>query len=92
VGVSAHDLEVCLELGSNEAIKEALIRGAGMAILSAYAVQKELRSSQLHGLQIRDLPCDRDMFIVQDRRRVLSSASRQFLVFLETHPIGDLVP
>jgi DNA-binding transcriptional LysR family regulator len=87
VGLSLADLRVALELGSNEAIKEAVLRGVGIAILSTYAVQKELRAGQLHGLAVSDLHCDRDMFVVQDRRRVLSLPARLFLLFLETHPI-----
>jgi DNA-binding transcriptional LysR family regulator len=74
-GFSVTDLRVAVELGSNEAIKEAVLRGVGIAILSTYAVQKELRAGQLHALAVSDLHCDRDMFVVQDRRRVLSSPS-----------------
>jgi DNA-binding transcriptional LysR family regulator len=87
-GVSLADLRVALELGSNEAIKEAVLRGVGVAILSTYAVQRELRAKQLHALQVSDLHCDRDMYVVQDRRRVLSLPARLFLHFLETHPIA----
>lgn len=86
-GLSLADLRVALELGSNEAIKEAVLRGVGVAILSTYAVQKEIRTGQLHALTVNDLHCDRDMYIVQDRRRVLPLPARLFLHFLETHPI-----
>ncbi len=91
-GLSLADLRVALELGSNEAIKEAVLRGAGVAILSTYAVEKELRGGQLHGLTVRDLHCDRDMYVVQDRRRVLPLPARLFLLFLETHPIASQAP
>jgi DNA-binding transcriptional LysR family regulator len=86
------DLRVALELGSNEAIKEAVLQGVGVAILSTYAVQKELRAGQLHGLAVSDLHCDRDMYVVQDRRRVLPLPARLFLLFLETHPIAAETP
>jgi DNA-binding transcriptional LysR family regulator len=88
-GRSLGELRVALELGSNEAIKEAVLRGIGIAILSTYAVQKELRAGQLHALEVSDLHCDREMFIVQDRRRVLPPPARLFLTFLETHPLPD---
>jgi len=88
VGLSLADLRVALELGSNEAIKEAVLRGVGIAILSTYAVQKELRAGQLHALGVSDLHCDRDMYVVLDRRRVLPFSARLFLIFLETHPIA----
>ena len=60
-----------MELGSNEAIKEAVLRGVGVAVLSTFAVRKEINSGQLHALEVTDIHCDRDMFVVQDRRRVL---------------------
>ena len=91
-GLSLSDLRVALELGSNEAIKEAVLRGVGVAILSTYAVQKELRAGQLHALQVSDLHCDRDMYIVEDRRRVLPLPARLFLLFLETHPFAVETP
>src|SRR5437763_3566755 len=67
-GRSLADLRVALELGSNEAIKEAVLRGIGIAILSTYAFQKERKAGQLHALEVSDLHCDRDMFVVQDKR------------------------
>jgi DNA-binding transcriptional LysR family regulator len=91
-GLSLADIPVALELGSNEAIKEAVIRGVGVAILSTYAVQKELRAGRLHALEVRDLDCDRDMYVVQDRRRVLPLPARLFLLFLDTHPIAGAIP
>jgi LysR family transcriptional regulator, low CO2-responsive transcriptional regulator len=91
-GRSLANLRVVLELGSNEAIKEAVLQGVGIAVLSTFAVQKEIRSGELKGLEVTDLHCDRDMFIVQDRRRVLPLPARVFLNFLETNPIPALKP
>jgi DNA-binding transcriptional LysR family regulator len=83
-------LRVTLELGSNEAIKEALQRGVGVAVLSVYAVHKELEAGHLLALPMKDLHCDRDMFVVHDRRRVLPLPARLFLTHLETHPVPAL--
>jgi len=85
------DLEIALELGSNEAIKEAVMRGVGVAILSSYPVQKELQAGQLHALKVTDLHCDREMFVVWDRRRVLSAPAQMFRIFLESNPIAERV-
>src|SRR5262249_37836624 len=49
--LSLADLRVALELGSNEANKEAVLRGVGVAILSTFAVQKELKSGRLHAVE-----------------------------------------
>lgn len=87
-GRALTDLRVALELGSNEAIKRAVLRGVGLAVLSRYAVQEELASGRLKAVVVSDLHCDRDMYIVADRRRVLPLPARLFLHFLEAHPIA----
>jgi LysR family transcriptional regulator, low CO2-responsive transcriptional regulator len=89
-GHSLGDLQIALELGSNESIKEAVLRNMGVAILSTYAVHKELRRGQLLKLEVTDLDCDREMFIVWDRRRVLPPPARIFRFFLESNPLSML--
>jgi DNA-binding transcriptional LysR family regulator len=92
LGKSLRDLQIALELGSNEAIKEAVLRGLGLAVLSSYAVQKELKAGQLIALKVTDLHCDREMFVVWDRRRVLSAPVRTFRCFLETNRLSEPIP
>jgi DNA-binding transcriptional LysR family regulator len=87
LGKSLRDMQVIMELGSNEAIKAAVQRGVGAALLSIHAVAKELQSRQLRALTVVDLPCDRDMSLVWDKRRVLPAPARIFRHFLETHPL-----
>jgi DNA-binding transcriptional LysR family regulator len=89
LGMSLRDLLIALELGSNEAIKEAVLRQVGVAVLSSYAVQKELKDRKLIALKVTDFHCDREMFVVWDRRRVLSAPGRVFRIFLETNPIAE---
>lgn len=83
-GHSPKKLNVALELGSNEAIKEAVLRGAGLAVLSDLAVDRELRAGRLHALQVSGLPLKREMFAVWDRRRALPIPARVFLDFLDS--------
>jgi DNA-binding transcriptional LysR family regulator len=85
-GVAASSLRIALELGSNEAIKEAVLRGIGAAVLSKHAVKKELRSGALHALKVNGLCLKRDIYVVWDRRRVLPIAARLFLDALEAAP------
>ncbi len=91
-GRSLGELRVALELGSNEAIMDAVLRGMGVAVLSLYVVGKELKSGGLHALEIEDVHCDREMFVVLDRRRMMPLPARLFLLFLEANPIPDLAP
>jgi DNA-binding transcriptional LysR family regulator len=85
-GKSLSELRVAAELGSNEAIKEAVERGLGLAVLSTHVVRKELRDGTLHALEVTDLPLRRDIYVVRDRRRVLSIPAQLFLDFLEPCP------
>ena len=87
-GKSLHELRVTLELGSNEAIKEAVLRGMGAAVLSTRAVQKEAETGKLHVLQISGLTLSREILVVWDRRRVLPIPARLFLDLLEAAPVG----
>jgi LysR family transcriptional regulator, low CO2-responsive transcriptional regulator len=91
-GKSLADFTVAVELGSNEAVKEALANGVGIAFLSAYTVQKEIKSGLLRTLPVTDLHCDREMFVVWDKRRVLPIPARKFLHFLQSHPMLDTAP
>ena len=89
-GRSLAELRVVLELGSNEAIQGAVLRGVGVAVLSALAVRKEVAAGRLLGLEIEGLCCDREMFFVTDCRRVLTTPARLFVNLLEAHPVPDL--
>jgi DNA-binding transcriptional LysR family regulator len=85
-GKSLRDLQVTLELGSNEAIKHAVERRLGVAIISTRAVQKEIRGGKLRPLQIKGLPLTRDMFVVWNERRALPIPAQLFLDLLEGQP------
>lgn len=89
-GRSLADLRVALELGSNEAIQGAVLRGVGVTVLSALAVRKEVAAGRLVALEIDGLCCDREMFVVTDRRRVLPAPARLFVNLVVAHPVPDL--
>jgi DNA-binding transcriptional LysR family regulator len=82
-GYTPRDLRIALELGSNEAIKEAVLRGLGAAVLSTHAVERELAAGKLHALKITGLELHREMYVAWDRRRVLPIPARLFLDLLD---------
>jgi DNA-binding transcriptional LysR family regulator len=81
-GTSLGVMRIALELGSNEAIKEAVRRDLGLAVLSAHVVRREVEAGVLHSIEVADLPLTREMFAVWDRRRVLPIPARLFLDLL----------
>jgi DNA-binding transcriptional LysR family regulator len=86
-GKSLREMSIAFELGSNEAIKEAVLRGLGVTVLSTHAVQKEIQSDTLRALEVSGLPLQREMYAVWDRRRALTIPAHLFLDLLE--PCGE---
>lgn len=79
-------LRVIMELGSTEAVKEALLAGLGFSILSINSIRRELRDGVLKEVPIRGLKkLSRDFYQVLHRERSLSPVSHAFLRFLK-HP------
>ena len=76
-------LRVIMELGSTEAVKEALIAGLGISILSRTSIQREIRDGLLKEVAIRGLKLERDFFLLFHRRRPLSPVSQAFIHFLK---------
>jgi DNA-binding transcriptional LysR family regulator len=86
LGVPLSSLNVVLELGSTEAIKEAVLRRVGVAVLSRRAIGQEVKAGRLKALRVRGLTLDRDIYLVRDRRRVLPGPARLFLALVRPLP------
>jgi DNA-binding transcriptional LysR family regulator len=76
-------LNVIMELGSTAAIKEALIAGLGVSILSRTSIERELHDGLLRAVPIRGLKLERDFYQVFHRQRTLSPVSQAFVHFLK---------
>lgn len=92
LGVAASSLNVVLELGSGEAIKEAVLKRVGLAILSKRTVEKEVKAGQLKAVQVEALSLDRDIYLVRDRRRVLPASAQLFLILVKPEPVNASSP
>lgn len=80
-----------IELGTNETIKQAVIAGLGIALISAHTVEAELASGRLKTIDMEGLPIIRQWFIVHPKGRPLTAAAahvRQFLIGLQ----GEFLP
>lgn len=56
---------VNIEIGSNETIKQAVMAGLGLALLSAHTIEAEVSSGRLAVLDVAGLPLLRQWFIVR---------------------------
>ncbi len=83
-GQPADDLlNIAMELGSTEAIKEAVISGIGISILSRISVRRELADGVLIEVPIRGLTMERDFYEVFHNRRPLHPIAQAFREFLK---------
>lgn len=74
--ISPAKLTIAMEANSNSSIRAVVERGVGVAFLSQRANRHE---TGLVRVRIRGFCPRRQLYLVKDRRRFLSSPSRQFL-------------
>jgi DNA-binding transcriptional LysR family regulator len=77
-------LNIAMELGSTEAVKEALMSGFGISILSRISIRRELAEGSIIEVPIRGLTLKRDFYQVFHKRRPLHPIAQTFRHFLKS--------
>jgi len=75
-------LKSTLEMGSNEAIKHAVIAGLGLGLVSLHSIKLELEAKKLVILDVNQLPIKRYWHIVKRKDKKLLPAAKQFQNFI----------
>ncbi|TAJ77682.1 MAG: LysR family transcriptional regulator [Gallionellaceae bacterium] len=85
------ELKVRMELGSNEAIKQAVVGGLGLAVLSAHTLTLGHNSEELAILDVQNFPIRRHWYLAYPKDKQLSVVALAFLEFLhkESKLIGE---
>lgn len=78
-------LRIRMELGSNEAIKQAVAGGLGMAVLSQSAVGGDLAHDDVTILNVQGFPIRRYWYVVRPSSKKVSVVAHTFLDFLRSH-------
>jgi DNA-binding transcriptional LysR family regulator len=84
-------VNVRMELGSNEAIKQAVAGGLGIAVLSAHTLALERNAGELVILDVEGFPIRRHWYLAYPKDKQLSVVAHTFLEFMreESRRIGD---
>ena len=77
--------KVRLELGSNEAIKQSVAAGMGLAVLSRHALGEHWADESLAVLDVKGFPIHSSWYIVWPRGKQLSPIAEVFLQHLLSH-------
>ncbi len=80
--LSPSALKVIGEMGNNEAIRQAVKAGGGIAIISKLAVQSDIKHRELAVVRVAGLKLTRDFYLVTHQHRSRSPICKAFLKFL----------
>jgi len=85
LGIEMCDLDIALELPSNEAVRGAVEAGSGITILSKLVVAASLKAKTLVALDVQ-LP-KRRFFALRHKERYFTRAEREFLTVAAGKPV-----
>jgi DNA-binding transcriptional LysR family regulator len=80
-----------VEMGTNETIKQAVMAGLGIAVISAHTCHAELAEGKLAALQVEGLPLVRQWFLIHRSDRELTRAAEVLRRFIIDHK-GEILP
>lgn len=75
-------MRVKLDLGSNEAIKQAIVGGMGLSVLSKHTLALEGLNNQLTVLDVEGFPIERYWYVVYPTGKHLSAIAKAFFDYL----------
>jgi len=75
-------IQPVMEADSNETIKQAVMAGMGIGMLSLHTVRLEQAAGRIVTLPVAGLPLRRQWFAVHSRQRRLTPAAQEFLQYL----------
>lgn len=75
---------ISMELGSNSAIKQAIIAGFGLSLVSKASIEHELALKKIKILDVSNFPLHHEWYIAHAKAKLLSPVAENFLTFLLT--------
>lgn len=82
-------VEAAMELDHPEAIKQTVMAGLGVAIVSVHTIRGELAAGRLRAVRLRGVPIRRHFHVIHHEARTLSPAARAFVELVESQGRGD---
>jgi DNA-binding transcriptional LysR family regulator len=86
-GLSLAAFRIVGEMGSTQAIKQAVRAGVGVALISRRAVEDECRAGLVACVKVKDLRVTRSFHLILHKDRTRSPLAQAFVDFLESQPI-----
>lgn len=80
-----------MEIGSNETIKQAVMAGLGIALISSHTISAELKDKRLGVLSVSGMPVVRTWYVVKQKSKKLLPAAEAFWEFI-AHKGSEFFP
>jgi DNA-binding transcriptional LysR family regulator len=77
-------LNIVAELGSSEAIKEAMMAGLGISFISIHAIRRELEQKLLMEIPVSGWVVERDFYVIYTKQHKLMPHQEIFLDYCKT--------
>ena len=88
-GEAGLKIKMRMELGSNEAIKQAVIGGLGVSVLSRHTLESDTPTKQFVVLDVQGFPIKRHWYFVYPSGKQLSIIARTFADYLRQASRGS---
>lgn len=83
--------KIVMELGTNEAVKQAIMAGIGISLISKYSLTLEQSLGKISVLDVKDLPYENVWKMVYPKGKKLSPAAQNFIEFTTNASINEIL-
>mgnify|MGYP000105312085 CR=1 FL=1 len=83
--------EIVMELGTNEAVKQAIMAGIGISLISKYSLTLEESVGKISVLNVKDLPYINKWKLVYPKGKRLSPAAQNFIEFTTSNSLKKIL-
>ncbi len=90
-GLSSRDLHLSLVLGSTESIKSAVETGAGIAMISKWAVKKQVEDGRVKIVTLKEGGIHRTLSMIFSKKTHLTHADKEFILFAKNYSYDRLI-
>jgi len=88
--ISLAQFNICGELGSSEAVKEAVIAGWGVSVISIHAVSRELSQGLLCEIPLQGYSMERNFYLIYRRQFDFRPFHKTFINFIKRYTPASL--
>lgn len=83
---------IAMELGTNEAVKQAIMAGIGISLISELSMYSELDTGTIDELHLKQFPVTTHWHTLYRKSKVNTRVIKNFLDFLQQDNLTDILP